>query len=64
MRHAPDPTWDPRRCLALRGSLQGGDLINDVIEYWFGGNVQVAGDGTNPAGGVFDLEGIDDPFAG
>jgi Immune inhibitor A-like, MAM domain len=60
----PNPSWDPRRCLLLRGSDQGGDLINDVLEYWFGGNVQVVGDGTNPAGGVFDLNGIDDPFAG
>jgi hypothetical protein len=60
----PDPTWDPRRCLVLRGSTQGGDLINDVLEYWFGGNVQVVGDGNNPEGGVFDLHGIADPFAG
>ena len=60
----PNPTWDPRRCLLLRGSVFGGDLINDGLEYWFGGNVQVVGDGNNPAGGVFDLDGIDDPFAG
>jgi hypothetical protein len=60
----PNPTWDPRRCLVLRGSTQGGDLINDVLEYWFGGNVQVVGDGNNPEGGVFDLHGIADPFEG
>jgi hypothetical protein len=60
----PPAGIDPRRCLLLRGSDQGGDMINDVLEYWFGGNVQVVGDGTNPAGGVFDLNGIDDPFAG
>jgi hypothetical protein len=60
----PNPTWDPRRCLLLRGSDKGGDLINDVLEYWFGGNVQVVGDGNNPAGGVFNVDGIADPFAG
>ena len=42
---APNPALDPRRCLLLRGS---GDLVNDVIEYWFGGYVQVADDGNNP----------------
>ena len=42
-----DPTLDPRRCLVLRGSTQGGDLINDVLQYWFGGMVQIAGDGQN-----------------
>ena len=40
-----DPAMDPRRCLVLRGSTQGGDLINDVLQYWFGGMVQIAGDG-------------------
>ena len=39
------PRMDPRRCLVLRGSTQGGDLINDVLQYWFGGMVQIAGDG-------------------
>ena len=38
----------PRRCLLLRGSIFGGDLVNDVLEYWFGGNIQVAGDGFSP----------------
>ena len=58
-----DPTWDPRRCFVLRGSTQGGDLINDVLQYWFGGMVQIAGDGqdgTTPYG----LNGIGNPFDG
>jgi Zinc carboxypeptidase len=53
--------FDPRRCLLLRGS---GDLVNDVIEYWFGGYVQVADDGNNGSGGLFDVNGIGDPFMG
>jgi hypothetical protein len=55
--------WDSRRCLLLRGSVFGGDLINDVLQYWFGGMVQIAGDGqsgTTP----FALNGIGDPFTG
>jgi hypothetical protein len=59
-----NPTWDSRRCLLLRGSDRGGDLINDGLEYWFGGNVQVVGDGTNPDGGLFGVDGIADPFSG
>ena len=58
-----DPSWDPRRCFVLRGSTQGGDLINDVLQYWFGGMVQIAGDGqdgTTPYG----LNGIGNPFDG
>ena len=54
---------DPRRCLLLRGSTQGGDQINDVLQYWFGGMVQIAGDGqtgTTP----FALNGIGTPFDG
>ena len=60
----PDPTWDPRRCLNLRGSEQGGDLVNDVLEYWFGGYTQVADDGIDDDGNVFGTVGIDDPFTG
>jgi Zinc carboxypeptidase len=59
-----DPTWDPRRCLPLGGSLFGGDLVNDTLQYWFGGFVQVANDGNNPRGGLFDINGIDEPFDG
>src|SRR5215212_9709899 len=58
-----DPAMDPRRCLVLRGSTQGGDLINDVLQYWFGGMVQIAGDGqtgTTP----FAINGIGNPFDG
>ena len=58
-----DPAMDPRRCLVLRGSTQGGDLINDVLQYWFGGMVQIAGDGqdgTTP----FPINGIGNPFDG
>jgi hypothetical protein len=58
-----DPSWDPRRCLLLRGSTFGGDLINDVLQYWFGGMLQIAGDGqtgTTP----FALNGIGNPFDG
>jgi hypothetical protein len=58
-----DPTMDPRRCLVLRGSTSGGDLINDVLQYWFGGMVQIAGDGqtgTTP----FPINGIGSPFDG
>jgi hypothetical protein len=57
-----NPALDPRRCLVLRGSTQGGDLINDVLQYWFGGMLQVAGDGQNDTT-PYDLEGLDDPFA-
>jgi hypothetical protein len=59
------PGTDPRRCQLLRGSEFGGDLVNDVLEYWFGGFVQIAEDGRNSAtGGLFDVNGIDDPFTG
>jgi murein tripeptide amidase MpaA len=57
------PEWDPRRCLLLRGSIFGGDLVNDTIEYWFGGFVQVGDDGTTEDG-LFDVNGVDDPFTG
>ena len=60
----PDPTWDPRRCLLLRGSIFGGDLVNDTLEYWFGGFVQVADDGIDEDGSVFGMLGVDDPFTG
>jgi Zinc carboxypeptidase len=56
-----NPAFDPRRCLLLRGS---GDGVNDVLEYWLGGAVQVADDGNNPAGGLFGVNGVDDPFGG
>jgi hypothetical protein len=52
---------DPRRCLRLRGS---GDSTNDVLQYWFGGYLQIAGDGHDENGDVYDVAGVDDPFAG
>ena len=52
---------DTRRCLRLRGS---GDNVNDVLQYWFGGYLQIPGDGHDEAGSVYDVAGIDDPFAG
>ena len=58
-----DPTWDPRRCFQLRGSFQGGDQINDVLQYWFGGMLQVAGDGQNGTT-PYELQGIGNPFEG
>ncbi|HET8951703.1 MAG TPA: M14 family zinc carboxypeptidase [Solirubrobacteraceae bacterium] len=60
---ANNPALDPRRCLVLRGSTQGGDLINDVLQYWFGGMIQIAGDGQNGTT-PFGLNGIGNPFAG
>ena len=42
---AGHPAMDPRQCLLLRGSTQGGDQIQDVLQYWFGGMVQISGDG-------------------
>ena len=38
--------------------------MNDVLQYWLGGYVQVADDGTTDEGGLFDVNGIDDPFTG
>jgi hypothetical protein len=58
-----NPALDSRRCLLLRGSVFGGDLINDVLQYWFGGMVQIAGDGQNGTT-PYALNGIGDPFEG
>jgi len=60
---AANPALDPRRCLVLRGSTQGGDLINDVLQYWFGGMVQIAGDGQDGTT-AYGLNGITSPFTG
>jgi hypothetical protein len=60
-----NPAMDPRQCLLLRGSTQGGDQIQDVLQYWFGGMVQIANDGTDPnTGDLFGINGISSPFAG
>ena len=50
-----------RRCLPLRGSVFGGDFVNDTLQYWFGGFVQIGDDGTN-GGDLFDFDGVGDPF--
>ena len=55
---------DPRRCLPLRGSLFGGDLINDTLQYWFGGYVQIVDDGFDADHNPFDLIGVGSPFEG
>ncbi len=52
---------DARRCLPLGGS---GDGTNDVLQYWFGGYLQVPGDGLDDDGNVHDVAGIDNPFTG
>jgi hypothetical protein len=60
-----NPAMDPRQCLLLRGSTQGGDQIQDVLQYWFGGMVQIANDGTDTSTGQpFGINGISSPFAG
>ncbi len=62
-RPLPPAPFDARQCLLLRGSTQGGDQIQDVLQYWFGGMVQIAGDGqtgTTP----FAVNGIGTPFDG
>jgi hypothetical protein len=58
----PNPGFDPRRCLLLRGS---GDGTNDVLQYLFGSYLLIPGDGHDPETGEhFDAIGIDDPFEG
>jgi hypothetical protein len=60
-----NPAMDPRQCLLLRGSTQGGDQIQDVLQYWFGGMVQIANDGFDPAtGNAFGINGFGSPFEG
>ena len=56
----PNPGFDPRRCLLLRGS---GDGTNDVLQYFLGGYLAVIGDGLDEDGNAFDVTGVDDPFA-
>jgi Zinc carboxypeptidase len=54
---------DPRRCLPLWGSFQGGDTTQDGLQYYLGGYVAIANDG-HAAGAAFDATGVDDPFTG
>ena len=64
LRAGPNPTtWTRGAACVLRGSTQGGDQINDVLQYWFGGMVQIAGDGQNGTT-PYGLNGIGNPFTG
>ena len=58
-----NPAMDARQCLLLRGSTQGGDQIQDVLQYWFGGMVQISGDGLNGTT-PYNVNGIGTPFDG
>jgi hypothetical protein len=50
------------RCLALSGS---GDSQGDPIQYWFGATITTPDGGNDPdTGDLFDVAGLDDPFAG
>ena len=59
--HLPAGT-DPRRCLFTFGS-PASDLVNDVIEYWFGAYLFNFAAG-NSATGFFPVTGTDTPFGG
>jgi zinc carboxypeptidase len=61
---APNPAFDPRRCLGLFGSPNS-DGVMDVLEYWLGAYALAVDDGRNDeTGGLFDIAGLDDPFTG
>jgi len=49
------------RCLQLNGT---GDGVNDVLQYWFGSFLFNRGAGVNDDGGIFDVNGTDDPLTG
>jgi hypothetical protein len=58
------PCTDPAvayRCLLLRGS---GDGVNDVLQYWYGAFLVTPGAGTKDGGGMYDANGVGDPFTG
>ncbi len=57
----PNPAYDPRRCLLLRGSGNG---TNDVLQYYLGGFSSVLNDGLDEHGEPFDVVGSDRPFEG
>jgi len=59
----PPAGTDPRRCLALFGSVSGGDGTHDVLQYYLGGYLAVPNDG-HLEGAAFDSVGVDDPFTG
>ena len=49
-------------CLALSGS---GDSQGDPIQYWFGATITTPGGGQDSeTGELFEVAGLDDPFAG
>ncbi len=61
---APNPAFDPRRCLGLFGSPSS-DGVMDVLEYWLGAYALAVDDGHDDVTGEqFDIVGIDDPFGG
>lgn len=60
----PPADIDPRRCLPLWGSFGGGDQTHDVLQYYFGAYLAVAGDGLDDTGAAFDASGVADPFTG
>jgi len=50
------------RCRPLTGS---GNLVNDVIEYWFGAAILIDNGGADPdTGELLPVNGVDTPFAG
>ena len=61
---APNTAFDPRRCLGLFGSPNS-DGVMDVLEYWLGAYALAVDDGRDDStDGLFDIVGVDDPFAG
>ena len=60
---APNPAFDPRRCLGLFGSPNS-DGVMDVLEYWLGAYALAVDDGRTEDDGLYDIVGVDDPFAG
>jgi zinc carboxypeptidase/immune inhibitor InhA-like protein len=49
------------RCFAGHGS---GDMMNDVLEYWFGAYILIEDSGFNPdTDNLYDVIGVDTPFS-
>jgi hypothetical protein len=59
----PPAGTDPRRCLALFGSVFGGDGTHDMLQYYLGGYLAVPNDG-HAQGVAFDSDGVAEPFTG
>jgi hypothetical protein len=49
------------RCRPLGGS---GDGTNDFLEYWLGAYILNGNAGNNPAGGLYNVNGVSNPFTG